>query len=45
MAVTSPKGTTEQALNSLAESGYQETVANAMGAAHQRSQELAKLFK
>ena len=44
VAVTSPKGTTEQALNSFAESGYRDTVANAMDAAYQRSQELAKLF-
>ncbi|MDP6967862.1 MAG: pyrroline-5-carboxylate reductase [Gammaproteobacteria bacterium] len=44
VAVTSPKGTTEQALRSFAESDYQATIANAMGAAYQRSQELAKLF-
>ena len=45
VAVTSPKGTTEQALNSFAEAGYRDTVAKAMGAAHGRSQELAQMFK
>lgn len=45
VAVTSPKGTTEQALNSFANAGYRETVATAMGAAYGRSQELAEMFK
>ncbi|HCH23488.1 MAG TPA: pyrroline-5-carboxylate reductase [Oceanospirillaceae bacterium] len=44
-AVTSPKGTTEQALNSFADAGYRDTVAQAMSAAHGRSQELAEMFK
>ena len=44
VAVTSPKGTTEAALNSFADNDYEATVANAMQAAYERSQALAKLF-
>ena len=45
IAVTSPKGTTEAALNSFYADGYSDTVAKAMQAAFDRSEELAELFK
>ncbi len=45
VAVTSPKGTTEAALNSFYADGYSDSVAKAMQAAFDRSQELAELFK
>ena len=45
IAVTSPKGTTEAALNSFYADGYSDTVAKAMKAAFDRSEELAELFK
>ncbi|MCP4789106.1 MAG: pyrroline-5-carboxylate reductase [Gammaproteobacteria bacterium] len=45
LAVTSPMGTTEQALNSFAANNYQTTVTTAMQAAYHRSQELAQAFK
>lgn len=45
IAVTSPKGTTEAALNSFYADGYGDTVAKAMQAAFDRSEELAELFK
>ena len=45
LAVTSPKGTTEQALNAFNEGGFSALCGNAMKAAHHRSQELAELFK
>lgn len=45
VAVTSPKGTTEQALNTFNEGGFSQLCGQAMAAAHHRSEELAQLFK
>jgi len=45
VAVTSPKGTTEQALNTFNEAGFSALCSQAMAAAYQRSKELAQLFK
>jgi pyrroline-5-carboxylate reductase len=44
-AVTSPKGTTEQALNTFNNGGFNQLCSQAMAAAHHRSKELAQLFK
>ena len=44
-AVTSPKGTTEQAINTFNDGGFNNLCDAAMAAAHHRSQELAQLFK
>ncbi|HCH32849.1 MAG TPA: pyrroline-5-carboxylate reductase [Oceanospirillaceae bacterium] len=44
-AVTSPKGTTEQAINTFNEGDFNGLCSAAMAAAHHRSQELAQLFK
>ena len=40
--MTSKGGTTERAINSLTESGFQQQVFNALRAAHTRSLELAE---
>ncbi len=45
IAVTSPKGTTEQALNTFNAGGFSALCSQAMSAAYQRSKELAQLFK
>ena len=45
VAVTSPKGTTEQALNHFNNGQFSQLCSEAMAAAHRRSQELAQLFK
>ena len=45
IAVTSPKGTTEQAINTFNEGGFSQLCSRAMAAAHHRSEELAQLFK
>lgn len=44
-AVTSPNGTTEQAINTFNEGNFNGLCGAAMAAAHHRSQELAQLFK
>jgi len=44
-AITSPKGTTEQALNTFNAGGFSDLCSAAMAAAHHRSQELAQQFK
>jgi pyrroline-5-carboxylate reductase len=45
VAVTSPNGTTEQAINTFNDGGFSELCSQAMAAAHARSKELAQLFK
>jgi|TARA_B110000881_G_C18505973_1_gene479571 pyrroline-5-carboxylate reductase len=45
IAVTSPKGTTEQALNTFNKGGFSALCGQAMTAAYHRSKELAQLFK
>jgi pyrroline-5-carboxylate reductase len=45
VAVTSPNGTTEQAINTFNDGGFSELCSQAMSAAHVRSKELAQLFK
>ena len=45
VAVTSPNGTTEQAINTFNDGGFSELCSQAMFAAHARSKELAQLFK
>ena len=45
VAVTSPNGTTEQAINTFNDGGFSELCSRAMAAAHTRSKELAQLFK
>jgi pyrroline-5-carboxylate reductase len=45
VAVTSPTGTTEQAINPFNDGGFSELCSQAMAAAHARSKELAQLFK
>ena len=45
VAVTSPNGTTEQAINTFNDGGFSELCSQAMASAHARSKELAQLFK
>lgn len=45
VAVTSPNGTTEQAINTFKAGGFIKLCSQAMAAAHHRSKELAQLFK
>ena len=45
VAVTSPNGTTEQAINTFNDSDFSQICSQAMAAAHHRSKELAQLFK
>jgi pyrroline-5-carboxylate reductase len=45
VAVTSPNGTTEQAINTFNDGGFSELCSQAMTGAHDRSKELAQLFK
>jgi pyrroline-5-carboxylate reductase len=45
VAVTSPNGTTEQAINTFNDGGFSELCSQAMAAAHARSKELAQIFK
>ena len=45
VAVTSPKGTTEQALNTFEQGNFTELCSKAMASAARRSEELAHLFK
>lgn len=45
VAVTSPKGTTEQALNTFEQGNFTELCSKAMASAAHRSEELAQLFK
>ncbi|MFQ3211032.1 pyrroline-5-carboxylate reductase [Candidatus Njordibacter sp. Uisw_039] len=45
VAVTSPNGTTEQAINTFNDGDFSQLCSQAMTAAHHRSKELAQLFK
>lgn len=45
VAVTSPNGTTEQAINTFNDGGFSQLCSRAMAAAYHRSEELAQLFK
>ena len=45
VAVTSPNGTTEQAINTFNDGDFSQLCSQAMAAAHHRSKELAQLFK
>jgi pyrroline-5-carboxylate reductase len=45
LAVTSPKGTTEQAIDTFNKGDFSQLCSQAMAAALHRSEELAQLFK
>lgn len=45
LAVTSPKGTTEQAIDTFNKGDFSQLCSQAMAAAHHRSKELANLYK